>query len=354
MIRKYLLLLLICSFKFSIAQIPNGYYNSAQGLQGLPLKQALHDIIDNHNSVSYNSLWNYFQTTDDKPNGEVWDIYSDIPNGTPPYVFTFSTDQCGSYQSEGDCYNREHTWPQSWFNSATVPSSDLFHVYPTDGKVNGIRSNYPYGNVAVASITTLNGSKLGSSATLDYVGTVFEPINEYKGDVARNYFYMSTRYFGEDSNWSNAAGQMTNKSEIEPWGLALLLSWHHADTVSQKEIDRNNAIYQIQNNRNPFIDHPQWADSIWTQVITHYVQQQKSEVKFSIFPNPTSDIIHIKTSPSGIKYSLFIKNMYGETILHANMSNEQESIDLSSISKGMYLVEIITESGAVNQKIVIR
>ncbi len=353
MLRKISIIFLFVFVKTTLAQIPNGYYNSAQGLQGLPLKQALHNIIDNHNSVSYGSLWSYFQTTDAKPNGEVWDIYSDVPNGIPPYTFTFISDQCGNYQTEGDCYNREHTWPQSWFNSSQIPSSDLFHVYPTDGKVNGIRSNYPYGNVGLASITTLNGSKLGTSATLDYTGTVFEPIDEYKGDVARNYFYMSTRYFGQDGSWSSASGQMANKSEIEPWGLALLLSWHHLDTVSIKELNRNNAIFQIQNNRNPFIDNPQWADSIWAQVITDYKQRVNNEVKFSVYPNPASDVIHISSSTNKLKYSLVIKNIYGAIILSETLSNNLENIDLSSLSRGLYVVELITESGAINQKIVL-
>jgi endonuclease I len=126
-----------------------GYYNTAQGLTGNSLKIALHNIIDNHTQVSYNGLWKPIKKQIEKPNGKVWDMYSDIPSGTPPYNFTFVTDQCGNYAVEGDCYNREHSWPKSWFNNLSIPESDLFHVYPTDGKVNGLRSNYPYGNVNV-------------------------------------------------------------------------------------------------------------------------------------------------------------------------------------------------------------
>ena len=181
---KKIILSLSLISNFCFAQIPVGYYNTAQGLTGNPLKIALHNIIDNHTQISYTALWNAYQKTDRKANGKVWDMYSDVPSGTPPYQFTFVTDQCGNYAVEGDCYNREHSWPQSWFNSVTGPVSDLFHVYPTDGKVNGERSNYPYGNVGVASITTSNGGKLGTCSNLGYNLTVFEPINEYKGDLA--------------------------------------------------------------------------------------------------------------------------------------------------------------------------
>lgn len=86
------------------AQIPSGYYNSAQGLIGTPLKTALHNIIKNHTQISYAGLWTVYKKTDIKPNGKVWDMYSDIPSGTPPYEYTFVTNQCGNYAAEGDCF----------------------------------------------------------------------------------------------------------------------------------------------------------------------------------------------------------------------------------------------------------
>ncbi|MCK9212052.1 MAG: endonuclease [Ignavibacteriaceae bacterium] len=240
----------------------NDYYLSTYKLYGTDLRLALHNIIKNHTVVSYASLWTYFQTTDKKANGKVWDMYSDIPDGTPPYEFTFITKQCGNYSGEGDCYNREHSWPKSWFSDATnSPYSDLFHLYPTDGKVNGQRSNYPYGNVSNPTWTSLNGSKLGTNTFPGYGGIAFEPIDAYKGDLARSSMYMSVRYYTEDAAWSTSEG--TNKSDLLPWYANLLYSWSIQDTVSQKEIDRNNAIYTIQKNRNPFIDHPEFAAEIW-------------------------------------------------------------------------------------------
>lgn len=237
------------------AQIPSGYYDAANGKTGDELKVALHNIIKGHHVVSYGGLLNAFAYTDNDGNGNVWDIYSNC-------IFSYSgNSQCGGYEHEGDCWNREHTWPQSWFNESTTPRSDLFHVYPTDGYVNGQRSNYPYGEVNNPVYVSGNGSKLGPCVTSGYTGRVFEPIDEYKGDIARSYFYMSVRYYSEDSNWGTSG--MTNKSEILPWAMTMLLRWSDEDPVSDKEIARNNAVYGYQNNRNPFIDHPEYARMIW-------------------------------------------------------------------------------------------
>jgi endonuclease I len=260
----FLFLLLFLADAGSRAQIPPGYYNSATGLTGTSLQQALHDIIDNHTVVSYNSLWTWFKQTDRKSNGKVWDMYSDIPGGAPPYEYTFVTNQCGSYNSEGDCYNREHSWPASWFNDMSPMYSDIFHLFPTDGYVNNMRGNYPFGEVGTASWTSMNGSRRGTCVSPGYTGVVFEPRDEYKGDFARAYFYMETRYFNEDSNWPGSP--MTDGSQLLPWAQTAMLLWHLQDPVSQKEINRNDSIYKnIQHNRNPFIDHPEYAGMIWPQ-----------------------------------------------------------------------------------------
>ena len=121
---------------------PANYYNSANGLSGNQLKMALHNIIKGHTAISYSATADAFWSTDNKGNGIVWDMYSDKPNGTPPYTYHIGQDQCGNYDSEGDCYNREHSWPQSWFNDQSTPRCDLHHLFPTDGFVNNKRSNY--------------------------------------------------------------------------------------------------------------------------------------------------------------------------------------------------------------------
>lgn len=344
-------ILLISSIGF--AQIPVGYYNSAQGLTGNPLKIALHNIIKNHTQISYNGLWTAYQKTDKKANGKVWDMYSDVPSGTPPYQFTFITDQCGNYSVEGDCYNREHSWPQSWFNSVAGPVSDLFHVYPTDGKVNGERSNYPYGDVNVASITTLNGGKLGACADLGYNLTVFEPIDEYKGDLARTYFYMSTRYYSEDNGW--ATSDATNKSNILPWQMNVLLQWNQQDPVSAKEHARNDSIYyKFQNNRNPFIDHPEWADSIWSIDVNVFVKELKLQQAFSLFPNPANSSFQIFNKNNSQEHvNLKITSITGELIEEKTISLEETtSINCENWAKGIYIINLSSEQSVSNMKFV--
>jgi len=250
----------ICSGLF--AQPPAGYYSSAAGLSGEQLKTALYNIINDHDVISYDGLWTAFQTTDVRTDGKVWDMYSNCN-------FTFVSNQCGTFSVECDCYNREHSFPQSWFGGGSPMYTDLFQLYPTDGRVNSIRDNFPFGTTASPSITTGNGSKLGPCSYSGYSGTVFEPIDEYKGDFARTYFYMATRYENLISTWyanSTAADAVLQNNSFpayETWFLNLLGDWHTNDPVSQKEIDRNNAVYAIQQNRNPFIDNPGYVYEIW-------------------------------------------------------------------------------------------
>lgn len=249
------------SFSFYGGNVPPGYYDGTAGLTGEDLQFTLHGIIDNHNSVSYTYLWTAFYTTDDKPDGTVWDMYSDVPGGTPPYVYEFGIDQTGGGATEGTGYNREHSWPQSWYGGSSPMYTDLFILYPTDVRVNGMRSNYPFGEVGNATWTSLNGSKVGSSSYPGYSGTVFEPIDEYKGDFARAYFYMGSRYYGEDGSWTGSP--MVDGAQLQPWAEAMLLEWHLDDPVSTKEINRNDAVYDIQHNRNPFIDRPDFVLKIY-------------------------------------------------------------------------------------------
>ncbi|MBN2746324.1 MAG: endonuclease, partial [Bacteroidales bacterium] len=299
-------LLFLSTLLFS--QIPSGYYDDAIGKSDTALQIALHNIIKGHNGVGYGNVPNHHQTTDKKPNGKVWDMYSDIPGGTPPYQFTFITDKCGNYSQEGDCYNREHSFPQSWFGSNEPMQSDLFHVYPTDGYVNGKRSNWPFAEVDNPTWTSLNGSKLGPSVSAGYSGTGFEPIDEYKGDFARTYFYMAVRYYSEDNSWDN--NSMVDGSQLKPWALQQLYLWHLQDTVSQKEINRNDAVYQIQGNRNPFIDRPDWVDSLWFPAPPPNGLKELQNFDFQIYPNPTSDALTLKFS-APVTAEIRIRDMQG-------------------------------------------
>jgi len=253
----------------------NEYYKSAEGLRAYALKTALHNIIKNHNSRGYSALWTFYRHNDldhyYENDGSILDIYSERPGENDLHKYTKVSDQCGSYSREGDCYNREHAFPKSWFAGAVEPmNSDVHHVFPSDGYVNARRGNYPYGQVGSAAFSSNNGSKVGgASSSLGYLGTVFEPINEFKGGLARAYFYMATRYENIIANWNDnntSSDAVLNGSAdqvFEPWMLVLLKSWHRLDPVSQKERDRNDAAFRFQNNRNPYVDHPEFVELIW-------------------------------------------------------------------------------------------
>ena len=300
LLRRHFTLLLICclptlcgagSSQLHAAQAtggPNGsgtYYMAADGKKGRELKTALcHVIYDRTEGGSlktaYKALWTHFRSTDKKgvnANGQdlVWDMYSNKRD------FIFGTDQAGNYKQEGDVYNREHSWPNSWFGGEVMPMyTDLNHMYPTDGFVNSKRSNYPFGENRGEKYTSANGfSKLGACTWPGYSGTVFEPNDEYKGDFARTYFYMVTCYEEKLAEWYD------NYADVRPtidrstypaltsWQLSMLMHWAQQDPVSEKEVNRNNAVYDIQENRNPFIDYPGLEQYIWgdkQNVVFHY------------------------------------------------------------------------------------
>ncbi|MGO2476847.1 MAG: endonuclease [Pseudoalteromonas sp.] len=254
---------------------PTGYYVTVQGLTGYALKTELYNIIKDHNSQGYSAIWNFYDSSArDKyfeNDNSILDMYSEKPNGSDSYTYTPVSDQCGNYNGEGSCYNREHSFPKSWFGGTVEPmNSDVHHIFATDGYVNSKRSNYPFGDVSSATYTSSNGSKLGSAAnSLNYSGTVFEPIDEFKGDFARAYFYMATRYENVIGSWQNntsASNAVLNGSSnqvFENWATTMLLQWHNNDPVSQLEIDRNQAAYEHQGNRNPYVDHPEFVEMIW-------------------------------------------------------------------------------------------
>ena len=239
---------------------PAGYYSSCEGKAGKALLQQLESVVGPHTTVSYKGLLDLYKSSDARPDGTVWDMYS-------TQRFSFGN-TCGNYKKVGDCYNREHSFPKSWFNDASPMYSEAFHIYPTDGKVNGQRSNYPYGECA--SGTTLPGSgsvkalgKLGRCTFPGYSGTVFEPDDEYKGDFARSYFYMCAAYNSRFGTWKSDMLAGNSYPGFTSWAINLLLKWHRQDPVSQKELDRQEAVYARQRNRNPFIDHPDLAEHIW-------------------------------------------------------------------------------------------
>ncbi len=337
--------LLLLAGTLAGAQVPPGYYDPAAGLTGQALLNALHSIIDDHTQVSYGNLYTHFAGTDRKPDNSVWDMYSDLPSGLPPYIYYYNSgDECGNYTAEGDCYNREHSWPKSWFGGDIYPMySDLFHLYPTDGYVNNKRGNLPYGTVSNPDWTSLNGSKVGPCNASGYGGDVFEPINAYKGDFARTYFYMSVRYSGEDASWPGS--DMTQGAQLKAWALNLLMQWHAQDPVSQKETDRNNTVYLIQQNRNPFIDNPAYADLIWgpAGIATHL-----DVASLRLFPNPVTSMCHIVVQSHNNQEirGLDLTDACGRILIACHQEgNIPREISLDNLENGLYLVRVTLDHG---------
>jgi len=273
-------------------QIPN-YYTNVDGNSAGGLWEAVHITAKvGFSSLGYGDLWTAYKTTDVYPAdstekaGMIWDMYSNCPFPYGPKKSGGT--QCGSYNKECDCYNREHSIPKSWFggsDSKGTPGTDIFHIVPTDGKVNGNRGNMAFGEVQDQTYQ-YHGSTIGSPKSITIANTilgeeevsatcssarVFEPKDQYKGDFARGYLGTLLRWnvdyqaFTTDEGSEIFSGQYTADGlwGLTQYGVALLLKWHREDPVSQKEIDRNNGIQQTQGNRNPFIDYPYLAEYIW-------------------------------------------------------------------------------------------
>jgi endonuclease I len=379
--KNYLLTFLLCSL-IGWAQIPANYYNTATGT-GLTLKTNLRKIIDNvndgiasehlHSDQGYAALWTLYTHTAFRDNyyendGSLLDIYSENPSGADPYIYANASQQCGSYTGEGDCYNREHLIPQSYFDGyATNPmKNDPFFVVPSDGKVNGDRNNLPFGEVGTATYTSQNGSKRGNGLNtgyaLGYSGVVFEPIDEFKGDVARAFFYFATRYESDMTNFYNAANAATCQAKnmfdgstgrafTNPF-LDILVQWHIDDPVSAKEIAINNDIYyNHQSNRNPYIDHPEYVGVIWNSFLGN--DSFALENLISIYPNPAINNEVTISCETELK-SIVLYNINGQIIQEIkNPTRVDNSYKVNDLPTGFYLVQLASENALATKKIIV-
>lgn len=320
---KLRLLSTICLLSLAaslFAQAPNNtgtYYQKAQGKKGRELKTAMYEIINTPAVLEYDSLWMAYSISDARtPRGEIWDMYS-CNSHYPSYPVDKTIHANGKYGTDPEGtkgFQREHSMPKSWFNpeaksgkSLTYKDiwphfSDLMHIVPAEGIVNNKRSNNPYGtnNGEWYKSEAANGdpdqkpfSKMGACTYIPegaekpvYNGRCFEPNDEYKGDFARIYFYMVTAYEKKQPTWTSPrdsvgdhcgtwTGEMFNTDQTDkessldpyqpfaPWALDMLMKWSKGDPVSEKEINRNEAVYHMQGNRNPFVDYPGLEEYIW-------------------------------------------------------------------------------------------
>lgn len=226
--------------------------------------------------LTYSQVWSAYNRTDNddfeckEASCPLKCLPTDLVDMYSANCWHFSSDQCGNYHKEGDCYNREHSWPKSWWggsHATNTPYTDLHHLVPTDGKVNAMRSNWPYGIVhGMPSYESSNHAKLGTCTAADnygYSGTCFEPPDMYKGDLARGYFYIATAYADAlRDRCSTCSTTAVHGARLAPWQDKLLRDWHAADPVSAKEVERNDAIQAQQGNRNPFVDFPHWINRV--------------------------------------------------------------------------------------------
>lgn len=324
--RRYLLLLgLWCCLSATVSWAqPAGtgtYYQKAHGKKGRELKTAMYEIINSPSVMDYDSLWTAYRYSDAIPTDTVpiiWDMYS---CKSAYSIYTNLHRNGAAADPEGvKGFQREHSMPKSWFNTAGSPYkdiwphfSDLTHLIPAEGKVNNKRSNNPYGETTGEDYeldkkkktgykSEDDFSKLGLNTYGDYVGTVFEPNDMYKGDLARIYFYMVTAYEKKQPTWSSTGdgigdhcgtwtGDMFNLEDDDPyqpfapWAFSLLMKWAKEDPVSKKEIDRNEAIYRMQGNRNPFVD---YADPLGGG-LEDYIWGDKKDVAFDYGGEPLGE-----------------------------------------------------------------
>ncbi|MXN90106.1 T9SS type A sorting domain-containing protein [Flavobacterium sp. Sd200] len=342
------------------AQAPANYYNNATGT-GYTLKTQLHNIIRGHNTQSYNQLYTCYEESDRdyfyENDGTVLDIYSENPTGADPYNFsaTNRNDRCGNYANEGDCYNREHLLPQSVFNERSPMVSDAHHILPTDGKVNGYRGNLPFGRVNNTNYTSRNGSKRGSNLNSGYTagfsGTVFEPIDEFKGDVARCLLYMAVRYQDVIAGWGDwAMLDGTNDHVFTNWALTTLLTWHQQDPVSDRETTRNNAVYDFQGNRNPFIDHPEYAAQIWGTVAG---TEDIFASALSVYPNPAVNN-KVNIYSEAVLDEIQLISINGQLVQRIQKPQAINSTyTLEQLPQGLYLLKATSGNQTVTKKIVV-
>lgn len=268
------------------AQGPNEtgtYYKRVHGKHGAALKTAFYEIIKNPSVLTYDDLWKAYMISDVREiDGQqvIWDMYSNITR--------YPLECAHKNNYEGSGINREHSMPKSWFNPQDKDNkgkltyndikpmySDLVHVIPTDGYINNMRSDLPYGKTEKPTkgskmtedqekLVPPYYSKVGPCSLEGYKDkTIFEPVDEYKGDLARIYFYMATCYEPLAASWTS---DMLGGSSYQPfstWALPMLIEWAANDPVSEKELARNEAIWQLQGNRNPFVDYPGLETFIW-------------------------------------------------------------------------------------------
>jgi endonuclease I len=323
-----LLLSFIALFQFVSAQIPPGYYDDAAGLTGIELKDALHDIIKNHDEPSYDDLRDFILKASDEdpenPNNVIL-LYSGISR--PKSMFGGNS---------GD-WNREHVWAKSHGDFGNNPPSgtDAHHIRPTDVQINSIRGNLDFDN---------GGSPVSGAPGCYKDSDSFEPRDAVKGDVARMIFYMDVRYEGDNGELDLTVVDAVNTAPAPELGkLSVLLEWHQQDPPDDFERNRNDVVYSYQDNRNPFIDHPEFVEEIWGNPSSISVSDQ---IFVSCYPNPVNNQLFIEYSYSStLTYSLL--SFDGKQVSEGQLQADKSTINTSNIGNGLFLLLIKDENNVI-------
>ncbi|NPA67303.1 MAG: T9SS type A sorting domain-containing protein [Chlorobi bacterium] len=326
------LLISVISANIMLAQIPDGYYDSATGLEGNELKNALHDIIDNHTELDYDDLWDVLKESDEDP------------NNSNNFILIYTGRSISKSSSYPD-WNREHVWAKSHGDFDTDPpaGTDAHHIRPADVSVNSDRGSLDFDN---------GGTQHDEATECYYDSDSWEPRDAVKGDIARMMFYMAVRYEGDDTSYDLELLDYTPTSGEYFGKLSTLLQWNEDDPVDDFERHRNEVVYSYQHNRNPFVDHPEWVNCIWANDCSSGIYEARSNNPSSnikIFPDPAISELNIKNNLT--ISSIKISNVTGQTVLNANnINNINYNLNIANLTKGIYFLIIKNNNGTYNVK----
>mgnify|MGYP001572721328 CR=1 FL=1 len=331
----------------SYAQIPKDYYKNALALSGETLKDSLNNIISGHTEFPYTSssqmdCWDVLKQADKDPNNanNVIGLYS-----------RFSMDGPLEYNSSKG-WSREHVWAKSRGNFGTSrgEGTDLHNLFAEDVSTNSARNNRNF-DVGDTRYVDNSGTYVGpTDAYTSSTDWVWEPPDSLKGDVARVIFYMDVRYEGENGELDleivERSLSKTDQSPLHSNGKTLY-SWHLLDSVSKQERMRNDTIYKYQQNRNPFVDHPEFVQSIYEATFGEIpvgLEEVMKKDTYTIYPNPSADYLIIESDYDAIK-KVLITNEVGTVFLERNYNSKTVQLKTTAMAKGLYYIQLTNSVG---------
>lgn len=349
------------TYGFVQPDIPQDYYAEAIGLAGDDLKEALHQIIANHIPYPYTSsstdTWDILQDSDQDPenNNNILLVYT---NRSQDKGYRDGSGNYSQYENgngtQSNSWNREHIWPKShgFPNQDDIAYRDVHNLKPCDRSVNASRGVKDFDNGG-------NNHEEALSCLTDFDS--WEPADFVKGDVARILFYMVVRYDPGYNNYNETFDlelvDYTTPDNFDPilGKLSTLLEWHVLDPVDDFEVNRNEVIYSYQQNRNPFVDHPELVDYIWgennNQNWSGNLNTYNPELEMNnIYPNPTNGIIYLPENFVNNNYEVLDLN---GKILTTGKINQTRILNFD-LEKGVYFLKIIGSNKHSSMKLVIK